>query len=382
MNVLIVMPSSLLGGAERIASNLSAHLLDKGHGVTTVTLSHGAGSLWPSLRTCERFSHLAIETTSERRGVLAFLGQLPKLARRGPFDLVYSSHVHVNAMLSVLVRLRLIRARYLVCRESTKIFDRFSGLRRWLYHIAYHLYGRQDLLIFQTEEMRASLAGSVRLPRRIRQLVIPNPVNLDGIDRAISKTQAKLDSTPFRIVYCGRLIALKRVDLLLNALALLDSNGWELAILGDGPLRADLEDKSRVLGLSGRVTFHGNVANPYAHFAQADLGVLVSEVEGFPNVLLEMMASGTKLVASTPCTEAVTALPGLTLIDPATPDAIAGMMRQAMAKRPDLAQTYRPYVEAERSMPRFFERIVQGLGASPSQKETMLQEKAHSPISP
>ena len=309
MNALFLLPSGMVGGAERIAFNLAALLLEQGHHVTVYAMTRGRGVLWTQLEDQANFHYMASNAASERRGLLEFLARLPKLRRRGPFDLVYTSHVHVNALASLLVTVGLLSTRHLVSRESTRIFDRFRGFRRLVYRIAYGFYGRQDLLIFQTDEMRESLARNFRIPPGIAQEVIPNPVDLQWIDRL--KAQPALENTAdFEIVCCGRLIPLKRVSLLLQSLAAVRYRDWRLHIIGDGPDREALEQEADRLGIGERITFTGHIENPIAYLASADLGVLCSEIEGFPNVLLEMMASGTKCVISTPCTEAVRSLPG------------------------------------------------------------------------
>lgn len=360
MRVLILLPSSLVGGAERIASNLTEHLLARGDEVTVVTMSRGKGSFWPRLSGRQGFEHIAIASKRERGGVISLLRLLPQLASRGSFDLVYTSHVHINALASLLMRLRLLRSRHLVSRESTRIFDRFNGLRRLVYRLCYALYGRQDLLIFQTPEMQQSLHDVVRLPKHIRQMVLPNPVNLASIDAALAES-LQFEDGRYRIVFCGRLIPLKRVDLLLRALAGLAQEDWSLDVLGDGPLRGELEQLTAELALSDQVQFHGQVGNPCRHFAVADLGVLCSEIEGFPNVLLEMMASGTRQIMSTPCTNAVRALPAIEIVETATPEALSASLSRAIDARPDHSLTFRRYIERERSIEYFFDQILANL---------------------
>jgi len=332
-------------------------------------MTRGPGPLWPTLKDRPGFCHLASRAHSEKLGVLDFLARSADLRARGPFDLLYTSHVHVNALASLALRLRIIRAERFVSRESTRIFDRFHGWRSWIYRVAYGFYGRQDLLLFQTQEMRASLEGAVALPAHIPQLVFPNPVNLANVDAAICAAPSINRGNGrfrggFRIVYCGRLISLKRVELLLDALAQIDpAREWQLDVLGDGPLRQELTERTGHLGLSTRVHFHGNVANPYAFFAKADLGVLCSRIEGFPNVLLEMMASGTKQIITTPCTPAVRQLPQAEILEEASARSLAALIDKTMRLRPDNAQPYRQHVQQVHSIEGFAQTV---LGQAPT----------------
>jgi glycosyltransferase involved in cell wall biosynthesis len=70
-------------------------------------------------------------------------------------------------------------------------------------------------------------------------------------------------------------------------------------VVGDGPLRSDLAEQSRALGLDGRLTFTGVRHDVPELVARADLLVLSSDWEGLPLVALEALACGTP-VLSTP----------------------------------------------------------------------------------
>lgn len=362
MKMLILLPSALLGGAERIAMSFAQMLLEQGHCVTVCTMSRGRGEVWPRLLPYKHFTLVSSSASSEKLGLLQFLAKIPAIRKRGPFDLIYTTHVHTNALASLLRRLRLLQAKRFVSRESTRIFDRFRGRKSWIYRLAYRFYGQQDLLIFQTEEMRASLEQAIALPPHLIRAVVPNPVNLANVDAAIAEEPLSAPrGAPFRIVFCGRLIPLKRVSLLFDALAKLDDErAWQLDILGDGPLREELAIDAERLGLASRVKFHGNVANPYAIFAGADLGVLVSTIEGFPNVLLEMMASGTRKIIATPCTPAVRDLPELAMLENATPDDLVAMIASIIDQRPDCSAVYRAHVERHHSIAHFAQMVLEG----------------------
>ncbi len=102
-----------------------------------------------------------------------------------------------------------------------------------------------------------------------------------------------LTKRPRSIVFVGRLVAQKNVESLIDAMQGFDS---ELTIVGDGPLRADLE--RRAAGL--RVTFAGVVPNENLPglLNRHELFVLPSRYEGMPKVLLEAMACGLACVAT------------------------------------------------------------------------------------
>jgi glycosyltransferase involved in cell wall biosynthesis len=112
------------------------------------------------------------------------------------------------------------------------------------------------------------------------------------------------------IVWVGRLVAVKALDVLLDAVAQLVPTLPELRLylIGDGPLRRSLETKVVEKALTQHVLFTGRVAHRALpdYYRAADVTVLPSHWEGMPNTLLESQACGTPFVAS-----AVGAIPQL-----------------------------------------------------------------------
>ncbi|MCC9655667.1 glycosyltransferase [Rhodopirellula sp. JC737] len=103
-----------------------------------------------------------------------------------------------------------------------------------------------------------------------------------------------------RIITVGTLKKVKNHELLLRAFSMMRTVGTELLILGYGELRSELQQLSHQLGIADRVVFAGFHPNPTAFYQTADLFVLSSNFEGFGNVIVEALASGTPVV-STDC---------------------------------------------------------------------------------
>ena len=131
-------------------------------------------------------------------------------------------------------------------------------------------------------------------PPAQRVSVIPNGVDFAAINAAPS------DVVQAEVVYVGRLLAHKRVDLLLRAAEILRrrSTGLRLVIVGDGPEKASLTALAGSLGLTDAVTFLGFVPEARVHgiLKASRIFVLPSEREGFGAVVLEANSAGTPAV--------------------------------------------------------------------------------------
>ena len=103
---------------------------------------------------------------------------------------------------------------------------------------------------------------------------------------------------PRFICAVGSLRLAKGFDILLSAFAQISDMSLHLVILGEGALRTELEEQSRQLGIQSRVHMPGFVKRPADVISQAELFVLSSRWEGFPNVLLEALATGVPVVAT------------------------------------------------------------------------------------
>jgi len=123
-----------------------------------------------------------------------------------------------------------------------------------------------------------------------RCVAIPNPV-------LPAKPAARRAAPARNIIAAGRLEPQKGFDLLLHAFALQAHRDWTLTIFGEGSLRSSLQDIAEHFGVASRVRFPGFTRDLDAAFAAADLFVLPSRFEAFPNVLCEAMARGVAPVA-------------------------------------------------------------------------------------
>jgi glycosyltransferase involved in cell wall biosynthesis len=155
---------------------------------------------------------------------------------------------------------------------------------------------------------RATVDDLVRLgvaPRE-RFRVVPLGLDLRRFSQPSPQAGAALrascgtSAAEVLVAYVGRLVPIKRVDLILHALASARRRDVpvRLAVVGDGQCRASLERLADRLGIGDVVRFLGYVSDASAVAAAADLAILASDNEGTPVALIEAAAAGKPAVAT------------------------------------------------------------------------------------
>ncbi len=259
---------------------------------------------------------------------------LSQILHRDQIDVVYERLFHMAMIVGPAARRTGVRhvanivspPRSDVPRSEVK----FAWLKRRFLARAYREADRLLAVSHGAAEDAAKYYGI----DRSRFEVVWNPVDLQRIDRLkTADWQGKpVHSDRFKIVSVGRLSHEKGHAVLIQALAkakailkeepsspsegsrflsqtfkpsntlpplahasergIAGEAPWpiELHLIGDGPLRSELEKLAIELGVADQVVFHGYIDNPFPLLSQAQLFVLPSLYEGLPNALLEAMA--------------------------------------------------------------------------------------------
>ncbi len=151
--------------------------------------------------------------------------------------------------------------------------------------------------------LTATRATLLDVPRRHRaktRMMLENGIALEHFTAA-PWPPAPSHAEPLRVLFVGRMIALKGVDMLLEAVSRLKRHGVpvELTLVGDGPTRHDWERQTRSLELGDAVRFTGALAREDVHRAMRECHVLClpSVRESGGAVLLEAMATARPVIA-------------------------------------------------------------------------------------
>lgn len=160
-----------------------------------------------------------------------------------------------------------------------------------------------DAVVPVSEDLRAKLVEFGIAPGKLH--VVARGVDggrFNPGDRAAARRRLGIAADGPVVVWVGRMVPVKGLDVLVRAVAELRSAGvaFHLYLVGDGPLRNDLRAQADALGVGKMITFVGIVAhdNLPDWYRAADLTVLPSRSEGVPNALRESLACGTPFVAS------------------------------------------------------------------------------------
>lgn len=296
MKRIVFFVSSMQGGgAERVAALLCNHWVDVGHRVTLVPTFSGRGECVYPLDDRVHLIYLADRIGTRRKSPLSMIRRflaMRALVRESGADGVVSFLPHVN--IAALLATRGLKVPVVVSERTfppaMPMGPVWCRLRRWTYPWA-------SAVVMQTQRGGDWLASE---SPRSRSAVIPNPCVYP-----LPVSQPRLEPedwvAPERrlLLAVGRLGEEKGFAGLIDSFSRLEARfpDWDLVILGEGGERESLEARVKRRGLTDRVALPGRVGNLADWYQRAELYVMSSRFEGFPNTLMEAMAHGLPAVS-------------------------------------------------------------------------------------
>jgi glycosyltransferase involved in cell wall biosynthesis len=165
-----------------------------------------------------------------------------------------------------------------------------------------------------------------KFDNKVRIQIIPN-----GVDIHRFSTPKDRDWETPHMLFVGRLVYQKGLDVLVQALGEIKDLPWQLKLVGDGPHHSILESLVNELGIADRVEFKGWLGSQaLSHqYRDANLFVFPSRHEGMPNAVLEAMACGLPVIASNIAGNEELVVPGETglLVQPEDPYAFQNALK-------------------------------------------------------
>lgn len=293
MRITFVIYSLECGGAERNAAQMARYWVGCGHDVSVVTLAGSGASDFYDLP--EGVDIVRLSAAGRSGGfwdkISRNLGRVRRLRqaiRSLQPDIVISFMETTNVL--VLLATAGTGIDVIVSDRNDPVREYYGPIWRILRNLTYPWAAR---LVVQTRTVLK------RYPRYLtgKATAIPNPIT--DFRYCENTTFSAGDKDRKQICAMGRLVRQKGFDLLLDAFGGLAAEfpDWNIVVWGEGSERAALENQRDRMGLTNRVIFKGHTQHPDKAFIEADIFVLPSRWEGFPNVLMEAMASGLPVIA-------------------------------------------------------------------------------------
>ncbi|GIX00384.1 MAG: hypothetical protein KatS3mg111_3716 [Pirellulaceae bacterium] len=314
IRVLACGSSLEAGGSERQLVQL-VRVLPAEHFLREIYLLHRRGTLMERVPAGvpihDFFSHYHARLWWPGRIRRAQIAHMTEILRRRAIDVVYDRTYHMTLVTGAACRRLAIPRISVITSPPSRDFgqarERFHRWKRYL--LARYYQSPQSVIIAVSRAVAEDAAEYFRLPLD-RITVVPNAVDAEAIERAAqqqwSAPDAECRGRPYWLMV-ARMTAEKGHQRALEAFAayrrmIPAAEGEQLLLVGDGPLRAQLQALCQQLQLDSCVRFCGAVNNPFPLMRRA-VGLLIpSQYEGLPNVALEAMVLGRPVIA-TPCSD-------------------------------------------------------------------------------
>lgn len=350
--------SPFRGGAESQAALLSQGLLRRGADVSVVTQRKRG------LQERETVDGVPVRRVAApdipKLGKYWHLIGLDQALHTTNWDIVHAHGAHGHAWVSVRAAHDLRRKSVVKFTNTGERFD-FAVVRRWFWPAKRMIRDllTADRFIVMNEAMRAEAEANGVPAERIS--IVPNAVDtarfrpaMPGEKNALRKKLGFPEG--FGVIFVGSFQAKKNPELVVQAFArLAGARPAFLAMVGDGPLRSELE-----AGARGPVFFPGQRTDVDELLRAADAFILPSGIEGQPNALLEAMATGLPCVASdiAPHRELLGA--GAGLLTPADPEALAAALESIAGdaeRSAQMGREARARIERDHDQVRVLDRL-------------------------
>lgn len=289
------MPTLGSGGAERVVSILLNNL-DRSHfGLNLIILFDNSSNDY--LKTLKEDVQVHFFNIKKDRyySLTSFIYKLWRFSMKQNPDILFFGFGAYNALISRFIFLFPKNIKF-VARETsipTKYEKRI--FIKLLYRYSYKNF---DRIIVQSDEMYKDLNINFNIPGD-KLFKINNPVDFKYIEKMCKEElEHEFDGGIYNFISVGRLHDHKGYDLLFLELSKIKNIDFNLYLLGEGPEEERLKQMAVDLGLKDKVRFMGFVDNPYVFMKNADVFILSSRFEGYPNAVLEALSCGVPVIAN------------------------------------------------------------------------------------
>jgi glycosyltransferase involved in cell wall biosynthesis len=325
--ILYVIDGLEFGGGERVFLQLASGLKDR-YRINVATNTVG------------KFAHelrdLEIRTFSvdlSRQLSFKLVRQIRDIIRQNGIDLVHSQGARADFFARVSGRIA--DSRHILCTVAMPVEGfNVSPLRKIAYRFLDQLSGRYvDRFIVVSDSLKKILTEGRGIPTQ-RVVRIYNGIEVDLYHPDLKETSLRsnwgIGPTAPLIGAIGRMVWQKGFEFLIRAMPNVISASPEtkLLVVGDGPLRIELETLAKQLNVFDKIIFTGFRSDVSLILSTIDILAVPSVLEGFPMIILEGMAMAKPIVATQiqGITEQLVQGKQAILVPPKNPDALADVL--------------------------------------------------------
>lgn len=284
--------STAVGGAERVLCTICSALVARGHDVSILTFDQQNERPFYSVDERVHLINLGIGNASNSAGVIETLKRLKALRN---FVRTENPDIAVGFMHSMFIPLAIaLLGTSVPCVGSEHIVPQHYRQRR----LQYFLLLMSARLLTRVTVLSETIKTTY--PRSLQSIMVPIPNPIETLDvNKIAATNNKHRT----LLNVGRLDEQKDQATLIKAFSKIAHNfpNWQLKIIGEGPLRPELEKLICSLGLQSRVCLPGVTTKIHQEYAAADIFVISSIYEAFGLVTAEAMSHGLPSVGFADC---------------------------------------------------------------------------------
>lgn len=291
MRVTLVIYGLGGGGAERVMSIVANYWVSKGWEVTLILLVPPTTAPFYQLDARIKLKSLGVAGKSASKlAAISKAWQRIQVLRREIIDskpdvvISFMNSVNVYTIIACVgLNIPTIVSEHIYPgrTDASKVWQL---IMKWAYRYA-------DLVTVLTQNALPFYPAT----KGYQTIVMPNPIVKP--EPVVATTRLVSDPS---LIAIGRLHPQKGFDLLIKAFDQIQAKypDWQITILGEGPMRSELEGLRSTLKLNDRVHLPGLVTNVPEYLQQADIFVMPSRFEGFPMALCEAMAAGLPVLAT------------------------------------------------------------------------------------
>ena len=282
------------GGAEKSVVNLANYLVNNGLDIDIVLVNKSEIAYIDELDA--KVNIVSLDKSRSAKSIF----KLIKYMKYGNSDVAMSSVTHINIIMVIAKLLSINLNTKVVLNQVNHLSSIVSYniknkiLQKIVLKLIVNIYNISDGVISMSKGVEEDMLSN---GLKVDSKFIYNPIVTESMLAQGNKFVDNYNGVTF--ISVGRMVPQKNFSLLVDAFGIVSKKiQSRLIILGEGPLRHDLERQVSRLSITESVLLPGFVNNPYKYMKNSNVFVLTSLWEGFGNVVAESMALGNQVVST------------------------------------------------------------------------------------